>query len=76
LVTASQLSHISQQPLSTALPHNGTLALTVQLSTNQVFPPAVQLYFESEPIAGATGTNLVINNVQPAHVGLYRAYFF
>ncbi len=74
LVTATQLSYVTQQPLSTSLPLGGTLALTVNLSANQQSSPMVQWYFENDLIPGATATNLVINNVQAANVGLYRAH--
>ncbi|GDY22392.1 hypothetical protein LBMAG56_37390 [Verrucomicrobiota bacterium] len=74
LVTATQLSYVTQQPLSTSLPVGGTLALTVNLSANQQSSPAVQWYFENDPISGATATSLVIENVQAANVGLYRAH--
>lgn len=76
LVTASQLSYVTQQPLPTSLPLGGTLALATTLSTNFLSPPQVQWYFENDPIVGATSTNLVINNCQAGSVGLYRAYIY
>lgn len=76
LVTASLLSYVDQQPLSTSLPLGGTLALTVSLSTNYLSPPLVQWYFENDPIVAATSTNLVIPNANAAQVGLYRAYIY
>ena len=73
-VTASQLSYVTQQPLSTSLPPGGTLALTLNLSSSNLITPQIQWYFENAPLAGATSTNLVIANFQPAQVGFYRAY--
>ena len=74
VVTASLLSYVNQQPLSTSIPLGGTLALNATLSTNYLFPPVVQWYFENDPIIGATNSNLVIPNASAAQVGLYRAY--
>lgn len=73
--TASQVSYISRQPISSSLSLGGTLALAVQFAPENPVPPVVQWYFEDTPIAGAMGTNLVINNFGTAHVGLYRALF-
>ena len=76
LVTATQLSYVNQQPLSTSLPLDGTLALAMNLSSNSFSPPLVQWYFENAPIVGATSPNLVITNMKATDVGLYRAFIY
>lgn len=66
------LAGIAGQPAHTSLNRGEALSLAVSLSeTNAV--AAVQWFFETEAIAGATNTTLVIPNFQDAGVGVYRS---
>lgn len=56
-------------PLQQAVPMHGTAQFTATASGSP--PLAFQWHFDGQPIPGATGSALVLSNVQPAQAGQY-----
>lgn len=75
-LSAVSLTSIFAQPAITAQPTNfATLSMGARLSNRVLVsgvPPLIyQWRFQGEAISGQTNANLVLTNLQPAHVGDY-----
>ena len=70
LVWASDMPEIATQPLSQTVAAGSDATFTA--AGAGAAPLSYQWYFQSTPLAGATGTNLTIANVRPANLGDYR----
>lgn len=64
-------ARITQQPQSITRNPGETAQFSVQGSGNA--PVTYQWHFNGAPVAGATSSNLTINNVQPQNAGSYTA---
>jgi hypothetical protein len=70
-ITAALLPVFTQQPRSqTVLP--GGRATFLTLLTNVDLATTFQWYRNGQPLAGATSSNLVVQNVQPSDLGQYQ----
>jgi hypothetical protein len=75
-MSAISLTSIFAQPAITVQPTNfATLSIGARLSNrvsvSGAFPMAYQWHFQGEGIGGQTNANIVLTNLQPAHVGDY-----